>query len=799
MLIVLACLVLAAAIGAGVWYFLSNKEEEEEESIAEYVEKEESSLPVLSMEYEGRMINMLYAYSAEMELEYAAESLYLLEDSYEVPIEIDLKGNSVSSLGFYLYDTESGTLIQNSTVKETETEDGTLSAVLEMDEVISNDIEYVLDIVLDLKSGEELHYYTRLLRTSGLYVADQIDLAFSFTNATLSGDEDLLSNYMNVNPWTQTNTNFSGVNLQSSVDQMMWQNMDVELYGEASLTILDIYGYIGCYEIDYMVTRQNGDTTEYYQISEYYRIRMNSDYTNILSYERSVDQVFIPADDLLGSSSIELGIISSEDEDIETAVSDDGNYNCFVYCGSLWCVDSSSKAITEVFSFDPEEVSELNSLYRDHDIEVLSVSDTGDIVFLLYGYMNSGLHEGLSGIALYSYSASDGEVTELLFIQTDVSYEILKETAGEMVYLSDNNSLYILIDEYLYSISLDTLEMETVAEGLSEGSFEVSLDGNVIAWQEEGKVNDADTIVLFNAQTEQRAEVSADWGCYIKILGFIGDDLVYGQGSSSNDFYYDENDEEYLLMDTVYVLSSSGVQQSEDVSESGYFISAEYEYNRIIITKNTGEEYTLFSSEITDKETPSLYSDYDDTREYIYYVELVESTTTSGDYEINTQTAAYLTDSCLINVTGMLDLEGEYLVWGKGHLQLITSSASEAVIEAYEAEGCVKISGGGYFYRRGLIPTSVTFTENNISSSISSYNEGAVINITGISLVEAEYFIGESLAVFWVLDGNTYLVYGYNSEGDLRLYNIATDETSLMDEDEAEETFETAGSVYVLE
>lgn len=793
-LIAAGCLVCAGALGCAVYYLFTEVFFQETEE-AYYEAAEESSLPVLSFEYEGQLINELSAFSDEMDLSYAAENVYLLEDTYDIPIEITLNGNTITSVGYRLYDMENSVLNQNGSSGVLETDGETLTTTITLDEVMSNDTEYVLDITAELSDGSELHYYTNILRTSGLYVSEQIELALSFMEATLSGDEEILYKYMDVNPWTQKNTDLSDVNLNSSYKQMMWQEMDVELYGQVHITILDIYGYIGCYRLDYTVSRTDDDVTEYYRVSEYYRIRLNSAYTSILTYERSVDQIFIPSDEVLSSSKATLGILSSDD--IETASSDNGNYSCFVTGGSLWCMDSSAKTLTEIFSFEPDEISDITPAYYDHDIDIISVDDSGNIVFMNYGYMNAGLHEGLTGTGIYSYSAEDGEVTELLFIQSDLTYYILKEYVGEIAYINENNVLFILLGEDLYSISLDDYQMQIIAGGLTDGTYKVSTDEGMIAWQEDGAVNDADTIVLFDAETEESISIKASSGSCIKILGFIGEDLVYGQGLDG-DYYTDESGDEYLRMSTVYVKDINAKVQDKVEAEDAYYISAEYEYNRIIIALEDGSTYSLYSSQIAASQAPEITSDYDDVRETIYYVSFIDKTTTAGDFTIDLQTKAYLSDYCLVEISDFIDLSQMYLAYGKGFLQTVTSSAIEAIEAAYDAEGYVK-TGGAYFYRRGLVPGTVTFSDDAIAKAIEKYNEGSVINVSGMIVAEIQYFMGEGEAVFWIYGEDTYLIYGYDTSTNLRLYNIETGETSSMSSTKISAAFEEYPVMYILE
>ena len=793
----LIAICVAVVSAAGVYAavrFISSRPVAESQVTYEAVA--DSSLPVVTMEFNGRQINELCAYTDEMDLNYAAEAIYLLEDTYDIPVCADLKGNIAKSISFYLYDIENSSLLQNGLSDDIETDGDELTATLTLaSQVVSTDTEYVLDIVLELSSGQELHYYTRVLKASGTYTADQIELAYSFSEATVSGDQDAITSYMETNPWTQSNTNFSGVNLKSSISQMTWQSMDVELLSEADITILDINGTIGCYRLDYVVTVADDDITEYYRVSEYFRIRMTASASYILTYEREVDQIFIPSEANLASSYAELGILSSED--IETAASPDGAYSCFVLSGTLWLLDSSNKALIQVFSFESDDPWQDAPMYYDHDIEVMSVDDEGNIQFIVYGYMNAGLHEGLCGVGLYSYSAEDETVTEVLFIEADVPYEILKATTGEMIYINEDNELYILIDQTIYSISLDKYNIKTVKESLESGTYCVSTTQRMIAWQEDGKVNSADKITVLDAESGETYTISALAGMSIKVLGFVGDDPVYGMGTEEN-YYYDSADEEYLLMDTVYLKDLETGEVSEYSSSSGYFLSAEYEYNRIEIAKSDSDSLAIYSAEISAAETPEITSDYDDVKETIYYVKFVDSTTSSGNFTITMDIPVYVTDADLVAPSGFLDLSGRYLVYGKGSLQLITSSAAEAVREAYDYEGYVKTEEG-FFYRRGMRASSISMSESAIEAALEAWEDGEVILITGITLTEAFYFTGEGTALVWEYEDTVWLIYGYDSGDDLLVYDVETGETSEIDDSEAEDAFDNSeGSLYVV-
>ena len=81
---------------------------------------------------------------------------------------------------------------------------------------------------------------------------------------------------------------------------------------------------------------------------------------------------------------------------------------------------------TQIFSFRDGDLDERENL-QEHGIKIVRVEESGDIDFVVYGYMNRDVHEGEVGIAVYHYGAELNQVEEELFIPMKSSYEYLKE------------------------------------------------------------------------------------------------------------------------------------------------------------------------------------------------------------------------------------------------------------------------------------------------------------------------------------------------------------------------------------
>lgn len=142
--------------------------------------------------------------------------------------------------------------------------------------------------------------------------------------------------------------------------------------------------------------------------------------------------------------------------------------------------------------------------------------------------MNRGEHEGESGVSLCKYSYEDNIVEERLYIPMDKPYDILSQNVGRIAYLADENTFYILMDDTLYSIDIVSKEVMTVVSGLVDGTYAVSENGDAIAYSMNGRLYSTDSIRIFNMSTDSEKIIKADDNEYIRCLGYINGDFVYG-------------------------------------------------------------------------------------------------------------------------------------------------------------------------------------------------------------------------------------------------------------------------------
>ena len=164
--------------------------------------------------------------------------------------------------------------------------------------------------------------------------------------------------------------------------------------------------------------------------------------------------------------------------------------NVFVADKAVWFIDTQSKVLQKVFSFEtsPLDIRQNND---QHAIKLLKITDEGDFQFIVYGYMNRGMHEGQAGIGLYTYSADKNEVREDVFIPSYLPFQMLKNSIGNLCYLNNSGILYIMLDEFVYALDSHANKATLFVSGLNENNFKSSAAGRMLAWQDGGESNTA--------------------------------------------------------------------------------------------------------------------------------------------------------------------------------------------------------------------------------------------------------------------------------------------------------------------
>ena len=586
-------------IAAIAIYFVWNQKRTEKPDSIVYTAMDEAALPVVSATMFGRDVNFLHGYTQDMKQAVARDSLTVLPSDRALNIRIADFGGSIRGISYEVRSLNLERLVERTSLTEWDTADGKTTAVLPIQNLLSKDREYLLILSLDTAEQGEVRYYTRILWTDNENVKDMIDFAVNFTTKTFDYDQAReLTTYLETNA-TEDNSSLGHVTIRSSFSQLTWAGLDVKPVGDIRVTLKDLDGIMCTVRLDYQLTRtaENG-INELYEVEDDFTMKWDSKRIYLMDFERNTNQVFSGQRDLFSGKRIMLGIMN--DSEVRTEASPDGRHIAYVVNRDLWSYDQSSEKAVKIFSFRSGDEDEIRNGYDQHDIRILSIGDNGDVNFIVYGYMNRGIHEGAMGIAMYQYSSDENAIKEKFFTPVTQSFEMLKDDIDKLAHLGSNGMLYMMADHAVYGIDLNSNEYMVLADSLTDGSFAVSRSERRFAWQEGSDPYGSRVIHLMDLDTGSKKEITGEDGSLCRPLGFVGDDIIYGL-AREGDMWIENGRVKDAPMYRLEIMDDTGAIVNQYEYPDTYIADVEVEENRIRLTKIAGtgdQSYTKLKDDI---------------------------------------------------------------------------------------------------------------------------------------------------------------------------------------------------------
>lgn len=560
-------------------------------------EMSEATLPVLTL-YDGKTaINELYGYTEKMDAAYMRDTITPIGEDRLLPVTVKTYQTAVDKISYEIRSLDAKRLIANADVTSYTENKGMISMELPIQNLLEENEEYLL--VIQLESGDRMiYYYTRIIESQNSYVSECIDFVRQFNDTTFDSEKAAsLSTYMEKT--IGDNTTLQYVTLNNSLNQVSW----AEFHGTRLTTpvpsVKEITPTYNVIVLDYVVTRvgQNGQS-EYYNVEEYYRVRYTNTRMYLLNFERTMEEIFRGENDSISGNSILLGIRS---KDVEYQTNESGKVVTFVQEGELWSYNQEANTLAKVFSFRGYEGVDDRENYGEHDIKIVNIDEAGSIDYIVYGYMNRGIHEGTVGIAVYHYDSLANTNEEQVFIPSSQSYEVMKSELGQLMYVTESGAFYIMVDGNVYGIDLNSLDTKVLVEGLSDEAVAISESNRFLAWVDPSAVRGSDTIHMIDFVTEKVTDVTGSASDYVKPLGFMQEDFVYGVAKSA-DVVVDAAGNTLFPMYQVKIMDTSSEEHEvlKTYEKPGYYVQ------NIAISG-----YTIYLNRIQNNGTAYVDADQD--------------------------------------------------------------------------------------------------------------------------------------------------------------------------------------------
>lgn len=565
----------------------------------------DAALPVMSFNLDKIKINTLHGYTTEMDPTKMRDCVIPISDDRKLSLSISTYGMAVDRISYKIRSMDGKRLVADDEISSFSNKDNTIQADVSMPNVMDENTEYLL--VFTITSGQDnVYYYSRIMQTDGKAAAKVVEFAKKFHDETfIKDDKSFFTTYMETT--TGDRNTLAYVDLTSTVSQITWGSMAAAQYTNPVIALKEINDSYDVVTIDYVMSCVDGKgETEYYNVREYFRLRQTESRMYVLNYERTANQIFNSENSFISDSgSVMLGIRSSE---AEYRANEAGSVICFVQEGDLYSYDINNGMIIKVFSFRDAEGIDERENWNHHDIKIVSVDEAGSIDFVVYGYMNRGTHEGEVGTGVYHYDGLAHTIDEEAFIPSKTSYEVLKAEMGKMLYLNEKNEFYLMMDDSLYRINLGSMSVKKVVEGLSTGSYCASESNRYFAWVDSANQYSSNTIKVMDLKSGKTFEVKKGDDQYLRPLGFIGEDFIYGQANAA-DVVSDAAGNTTFPMNGLIILDTSDQSELKTYTPSGGYVEKisvdGYTVTIDLIAQNNGVYSEIGQDTIMNREADS--------------------------------------------------------------------------------------------------------------------------------------------------------------------------------------------------
>ena len=235
-------------------------------------------LPTVTMLTDnGTEYNRLHGYTVQIDESLLDETITPLNSDKKLNVVLNTYGSNIVEASYKVRNLSDMSLIENTQVTCSEPSDGKSMATLNIKNLISDNTEYSLEIVLKTDDYDEIHYYTRIITGDNYKLQDKIDFVKNFNSVTFDSSRlNEIAKYLETNS-SGSNSNYGKVNINSSLSQVGWGNLNPFVESELVPDIKDINNEVAIICMNYnMGTKNSDDTFDSYSVSEYYRIRQTS-------------------------------------------------------------------------------------------------------------------------------------------------------------------------------------------------------------------------------------------------------------------------------------------------------------------------------------------------------------------------------------------------------------------------------------------------------------------------------------------------------------------------------------------
>ena len=800
-------LLVVFILGVAGTAFLMNNETTDDRS-----DMNDAVLPEVMVQFGDVLTNRMYGYRQPMEADFVRDSVTPLDTTKKLTLVVNPYDTKVRNLSYEIRTSDGSKVMENRTIKSLETgSDGYLRTEIEISSGLLMNQEYSLQITLSTNHGDA-YYYTRVVSRSATYTEQYAKFAGDFVQMSLDKTQaDNLAAYLETSD-SASSRNFAGLNINSPLADVSWGNLNPQLSKAGIPVIKDINETTASISIEYEISAQNENgNTEYYLVTDFYRMRYDETRIRLLDFKRSASEVFDPSLSVISNSGLLLGVRS---KDVDYLTNEDGSVTAFTQNGDLWSYVPDTGKFVEIFTFRKDTESDFRDARVEHDIKLLSVENNGDVHFMVYGYMNRGAHEGYSGVGIYHYNNDQGAIEEQVFIPCTESFEFLQEDLGTLSYVNQSGQLFIMIAGNLYQINIDENTYEVLADHIDSDDFGVSVTNAHAAWKSESG-DYAGQIEFIDFDTMERRRIAPEASQKLDLLGFMNEDLIYGIVLDGDTL---PNATGYMIdgITTFRIEGFDGTVKKEYHQDGLYVagVTVGTTLMEFTLVQKSGDIYKGVkkdnimnnSTAATDKTSVEQTSS---SRQGVIVRLTFENSPSSEEPLILYAKVRNAGEKVVDIQVDKSSVEEVYYVYAGGGLDSVWTDPAKAVQRADKQTGVVLNRAQQYVWERGNMKTQITLNTTDIpeiirtaSLDVQNLQNGLgdsakVIDLTGCSLENVLYEVSAQRAVIARTGSDSSVVIVGYDQYNTYLLDPSTGEVKPYGMNDSTALFKNAGNMFI--
>ena len=670
-------------------------------------EMEQAKLPILYVRKDDRLINMLHGYTGKVDTTYFRDTITPLDTKKTITLWVAQARESIDGYVYELRSMYQGGLLEEDEIRSTISQNGYMQLEITFRTDMEEKQEYVL--VIKAKEGEDVlvRYYTRIVIEDKYHASELIDFVLKFNDSLFDKNEAEEMIIKSIEPNEKGNNEYLfNIDFHSSFETITFAKLRPVRLTKPILSIKEIDESYAVMQIKYIMTADSENELECYYIVEDYRIRwVDKDTIYLLNYDRTQESMFTPSNVSIPNNWFKLGIVDVDDFQYVTA--DHEGKVAFVQGRQLWYYNYSAGTITNVFGFcQNNNYIDTRVTYDQHNIRIMDLQDSGDMIFAVYGYMNRGTHEGQVGISVYQFTAGNDKITEILFIENNKPYDVLKADLEKLLYLNQDNVFFYFDRDRIMKLDANQLKSEVVVSNVLNENVAVCAKGNLIGYPNHILSKETTEITILNLDTGKSTLLKGDAEQRLNAIGFVEEDLICGVIRQA-DIVVEQDNTVICPISTINIIGSNneivktygktGVYIVDAVARDGVvYLDRAYKVNGKF--QETTQDFITFKEDDVSTRVSLLYRYTDDGYnqlfmifpDYMYIVNKLKLMITREN--INEEDPLVKPD--------FENVHPKFYVYGQGRYENNFLNLSNAVSAAYQNAGVVIDENGVIVWRK---------------------------------------------------------------------------------------------------